>query len=285
MDRHQAAYPIEAMCRVLEVSASGYHAWKKRPPCKRKTADERLRELIIAIHRFSRGTYGAPRILAELRDTHKVNCSEKRVARLMRQLGLQGVHRRRFIHTTQRSPAAESAPDLVNRNFKVTGPGQLLVADFTYVLTWAGFLYVAVVLDAYTRVVAGWSMANHMRAELVDEALKMAMARGRAPRGAIHHSDHGSQYTSVAYGKRIREAGLLKSMGTRGDALDNALCEAYFATLECELLDRTTFRDRDAARLAIFDFIECWYNPFRRHSSIGMISPLQFERRSGALHA
>jgi putative transposase len=218
-------------------------------------------------------------MLAELRFAHGVRCSEKRVARLMRWLGIQGVHRRRGKRTSVRSPEATPAPDLVNRNFEASGPGQLLVADITYVPTWAGFLYLAVVLDAFSRAVVGWSMANHLRTELVLNALQMALRRRRLAPGAVHHSDQGSQYTSISFGQHLREAGLLASMGSPGDAYDNALCEAFFASLECELLDRTSFVNREAARLAIFDYLECWYNPHRRHSALGMQAPLEFERR------
>lgn len=267
------------MCEVLGVSPSGYYAWRSRPPCRRRHEDEQLGRLIARIHRFSRGTYGAPRIHAELRFAHGVRCAEKRVQRLMRFLGIQGVHRRRKVRTTRRSPESAPAPDRVNRNFKVTGPGQLVVADITYIPTWAGFLFLAVVIDAFTREVMGWSMATHLRTELVLNALHMAMVRGKLPAGAIHHSDRGTQYTSIAFGQHLREAGLLASMGSRGDAYDNALCESFFASLECELLDRTSFTTREAARMGVFDYIECWYNPFRRHSALGMLSPLEFARR------
>jgi putative transposase len=277
IEREKAALGVQAICRTLGVSASGYYAWKSRPPCRRRREDERLKTLIAEIHRFSRGTYGAPRVQAELRFAHGLRCSKKRVARLMRLLGVQGVHRRRGKRTTVRSPEAAPAPDLVQRNFQATGPGQLLVADITYVPTWAGFLFLAVVVDAFSRVVAGWSMANHLRTELVLNALQMALRRRRIAPGAVHHSDQGSQYTSIAFGQHLREAGLLASMGSRGDAYDNALCESFFASLECELLDRSSFLNRSAARVGVFDYIECWYNPHRRHSALGMLSPLEFE--------
>ena len=193
IEREKAAFEVQAICRTLGVSASGYYAWKSRPPCRRQQEDERLKTLIAEIHRSSRGTYGAPRVRAELRFSHAVRCSEKRVARLMRALGVQGVHRRRGRRTTVRSPEATPAPDLVQRNFQATGPGQLLVADITYVPTWAGFLFLAVVVDAFTRAVTGWSMANHLRTELVLNALQMALRRRRVAPGAVHHSDQGSQ--------------------------------------------------------------------------------------------
>jgi putative transposase len=193
IDREKTVFEVRQMCRLLGVSASGYYAWRTRPSCQRRQQDERLRVLVAEIHRFSRGTYGAPRIRAELRFGHGLRCSEKRVARLMRQLGLQGVHRRRGKRTTKRAPEAAPAPDRIQRNFTVDRPGRLLVADITYVPTWAGFLYLAVVLDAFTRAVVGWSMASHLRTELVLNALEMALWRQGSLAGAIHHSDQGSQ--------------------------------------------------------------------------------------------
>jgi putative transposase len=273
------------MCRVLEVSPSGYYAWGVRPPSARARRDGELLERILVIHAESRGTYGAPRVQAELR-AQGVSVSRKRVARLMRQAGLHGVSRRRFVVTTVRDKDALPAPDLVQRDFEAAGPNQLWVADITYIPTWAGFLYLAVVLDAWSRRAVGWAMATHLRTELVLEALEMAV-RQRQPRGVIHHSDQGSQYTSIAFGKRCREAGVRPSMGSVGDAYDNALCESFFATLECELLARRRFATPAEARLGVFDFIEGFYNPRRRHSALGYLSPLEFERRASeeGLHA
>ncbi len=201
----------------------------------------------------------------------------KRVARLMRMAGLQGVSRRKRPSTTVREPRQRPAPDLVDRDFTVDGPNKLWVADITYVPTWAGFLYLAVVVDAWSRRVVGWSMANHLRTELVLDALDMAI-RQRYPLGVIHHSDQGSQYTSLEFGRRCREAGVRPSMGSVGDAYDNALCESFFATLECELIDRHHFQTQREARVAAFEFIEGWYNPHRRHSSLGYKSPMRYER-------
>jgi putative transposase len=266
------------MCRVLEVSASGYYAWRVRPPSARAREDGELLERILAIHADSRGTYGAPRVQAELR-AQGIRISRKRVARLMRQAGVHGVSRRRFVVTTVRQPGAVPAPDLVQRDFEVGGANQLWVADITYIPTWAGFLYLAAVLDAWSRRVVGWAMATHLRTELVLEALEMAVWQ-RQPSGVIHHSDQGSQYTSVAFGKRCREAGVRPSMGSVGDAYDNAMCESFFATLECELLDRCRFATQAEARTAVFDFIEGFYNPRRRHSALGYLSPLDYERRA-----
>ena len=277
MKANRANFAIATQCRVLDVSASGYYAWLLRPPSARRVIDEVLLERIRAIHEKSRGTYGAPRIHAELVD-EGWRIGRKRVARLMREAGLEGVSRRKWISTTQRRPDARPAPDLVERDFTADGPDQLYVADITYVPTWAGFLFLAVVLDACTRRVVGWAIANHLRTELVLDALNMALHQ-RRPSNVIHHSDQGTQYTSIAFGRRCKQAGVRPSMGSVGDCYDNAMCESFFATLECELIDRTTFRTHAEAKLAIFEFIEGWYNPHRRHSSIDYLSPINYERR------
>ena len=276
MTAHQAVHPIATMCRVLGVSPSGYYAWRERPLSQRARADVKLSAEIQAIHRESRGTYGVPRIHAELAE-RGIAVGRKRIARLMRGAGLQGVSRRKAFRTTVRDETARPAPDLVERHFTAARPDQLWVADITYVPTWAGFLYLAVVVDAWSRRVIGWAMETHLRTELVLAALNMAVAQ-RRPTAVIHHSDQGCQYTSVAFGKRCAEAGVRPSMGSVGDAYDNALCESFFATLECELLDRHRFRTQVEARLAVFDFIEGWYNPRRRHSALEYRSPMTFER-------
>jgi putative transposase len=264
------------MCHLLGVSSSGYYRWLKRPRSQRAQSDEDLLERIRSIHERSRGTYGSPRIHAEL-----VACgtqvSRKRVARLMRGAGLKGASRRRWALTTIRDPKGRPAPDLVERNFTAEGRDRLWVADITYIPTWAGFLYLAVVVDAWSRRVVGWSMAPHLRTQLVLEALNMALEQ-RRPEGVIHHSDQGTQYTSIAFGQRCREAGVHPSMGSVGDCFDNALCESFFATLECELLDRRRFKNQAEARLAVFEFLEGWYNPHRRHSALGYLSPAEFEK-------
>jgi putative transposase len=277
---HQAVHRVATMCRVLGVSPSGHYAWRKRPLSARARADIELGAEIQAIHRESRGTYGAPRIHAELA-ARGVHLGRKRVARLMRGAGLRGVSRRKQFRTTIRDEAARPAPDLVDRQFQAVGPDRLWVADITYVPTWAGFLFVAVVLDAWSRRIIGWAMETHLRTELVLAALNMAVAQ-RRPTDVIHHSDQGCQYTSVAFGQRCREAGVRPSMGSVGDAYDNALCESFFATLECELIDRHRFRTQIEARLAVFDFIEGWYNPRRRHSALEYRSPLEFEQTRAA---
>ena len=277
MRDHQAQFPVAALCGVLRVSHSGYYAWTKRLPSSRARRDALLVPRIIASHEASDGTYGSPRILGDLKDAGEF-VGRKRVARLMRDAGVVGVSRRRFVITTKRS-ATESAaaPDLVERKFVAERPNSLWVADITYVPTWAGFLYLAIVLDAFSRRIVGWAMATHLKTELVLDALEMALAQ-RRPGEVIHHSDHGSQYTSLAFGKRCSEMGLRPSMGSVGDAYDNAMAESFFATLECELLNRRRFKTQVEARHARFRFIEGWYNPHRRHSSLGNISPVSYEK-------
>jgi putative transposase len=273
---NQVAHAVRTMCRVIGVSLSGYYAWRRRSPSQRAQADAALSVRIQAIHQRSRGTYGSPRIRAELAAAGEP-VSRKRVARLMKDGHLAGVSRRRYVTTTVRDSQGRQAPDLVNRNFTADQRDRLWVADITYIPTWAGFLYLAVVLDAWSRRVVGWAMATHLRTELVLEALSMALEQ-RRPAAVIHHSDQGSQYTSIAFGKRCREAGVRPSMGSVGDCFDNAMCESFFATLECELLDRRRFRTQIEARMAVFDFVEGWYNNHRRHSALGYLSPMDFEK-------
>ena len=278
MRAHQAHYSVRTMGRLLGVSPSGYYAWASRPRSKRAQSDEKLLVEIRSIHQRSRETYGAPRVHAELA-AQGSHVSRKRVARLMREAGLEGASRRRRFSTTLRDRDRRPAPDLVERNFTAEGPDRLWVADITYIPTWSGFLYLAVVLDVWSRRVVGWSMAVHLRTELVLEALSMAVSQ-RRPDEVIHHSDQGTQYTSIAFGLRCREAGVRPSMGSVGDCFDNALCESFFATLECEFLERNRFKTQAGARLAIFEWVEGWYNPGRRHSSLGNLSPAEFEKRS-----
>ena len=282
MTAHRAVHAVATMCRVLDVSPSGYYAWRYRAPSGRAETDASLIARIRAIHRQSRETYGAPRVHAELA-AQGVAIGRKRVARLMRHAGVGGVSRRKSFCTTRRDETARPAPDLVDRRFEAEAPDRLWVADITYIPTAAGFLYLAVVLDVWSRRVIGWATASHLRTELVLHALELALRR-RQPQHVIHHSDQGCQYTSIAFGLRCREAGVLPSMGSVGDAYDNALCESFFATLECELLDRHRFATLAAARLEVFDYIDGWYNPCRRHSALDYLSPMAYEKRelSGA---
>ena len=268
------------MCRVLGVCASGYYAWRGGGRSNRSKRDEELRGALRTIHEASRGTYGVPRVHAEL---HRRGSpvSRKRVARLMRESGLAGVSRRRGARTTRQQPGHRAAADRVERRFQADAPDKLWVADVTYVPTWTGFVYLAIVLDVFSRKVVGWAMANHLRTERVLAALNMALGP-RRPQGVIHHSDKGAQYTSLALGKRCRETGVVTSTGSAGDCYDNAMAESFFATLECELLDRRSFQTQAEARRAIFEYLESWYNTRRLHSALGYLSPNEFERRAGA---
>jgi putative transposase len=263
------------------MSTSAFYAWRHRQsnPGPRARADAVLLEKIQAIHRMSRRSYGSPRVHAELVVGDGIRCGRKRVERLMRRHGLVGIHKRRRSFTTRRDPDASPAEDLVQRNFAVDGPNKLWVTDITEHPTGAGKVYVAVVLDAWSRRVVGWSIADHIRAELVVDALQMALWRRRPPAGqTICHSDHGSQYTSWAFGRRLRAAGVLGSMGSIGDAYDNSVAESFFSTLQRELLDEHHWTNRRHLALAVFEWIEAWYNPRRRHTSIGYVSPIDYER-------
>jgi putative transposase len=282
MSAHQAEFPIQTMARVLKVSASGYYAWRNRPASTRATADADLTRRIRTIHAGSRATYGAPRVHAELA-AGGVHVGRKRVARLMRGAGLAGVSRRRSAPvTTMRDLDHRPADDLVRRNFAAVGPNELWVADITFLPTMTGFLYLAVVLDAWSRRIVGWAFSADLKTRVVLDALDMALA-ARRPDSVIHHSDRGSQYTSIAFGNRCKEAGVRPSTGSVGDAYDNAMCESFFATLECELLDRHRFQTHTQARMAVFHFIEGFYNPSRRHSALGYLSPIEYERKCDEL--
>ena len=280
VEREKATHHLVTLCRVLGVSPGGYRRWAARRPSARSQADAALLEAIRGIHAASRGTYGAPRVHAELRAVG-IRVGRKRVARLMRAAQLVGVHRRRRATPTPRLPVrlATTAPDLVRRDFSVAGPDRLWVADITYLPTQVGFLYLAAIVDAWSRLVVGWSMADHLRTELVIAALDAAVG-GRRPRpGLVHHSDRGTQYTSFVFGSRLSEVGIASSMGAPGTAYDNALAESFFASLETELIDRSAWATHAEARLAVFDWIERFYNRTRRHSSLGNLSPTEFERR------
>ena len=279
---NQADLSVRTMCRVLGVSASGFYAWRERAPSPRSIANAVMTERIRQIHRDSYESYGMPRVRAELME-HGVRISRQRVARLMREARIRGISKRRgFVVTTQRDKRQMPAKDLVNRRFVANGPNQLWVADMTYVPTWMGFLYLAVVIDVWSRRVVGWAMGERMTADLVLTALNMALEQ-RKPKGVIHHSDQGSQYTSLAFGERCRQMQVRPSMGTVGDAYDNAMAESFFASLEGELIERNSFQSKAQARMAVFTWIEGWYNPRRRHSGLGYLSPLNFERSNETL--
>jgi putative transposase len=261
-------------CRVLKVSTSGFYEWRLRPASARDRDDAELANTIAAIHTASRQTYGVRRIHAELRHGHGVRIGHKRVWRCMALVGLQGVHRRRW---RRPRPAAASWPDLVNRQFRAEGPDRLWVTDITQHRTGEGWVYAAVVLDVFSRRVVGWSIADHLRTELVADALDMARLR-RKPVGTVVHSDRGTQYTSWLFGHRLREAGLLGSMGRVASAFDNAMIESFFGSMQIELLDRRIWTTRAELATAIFEYIEAFYNPVRRHSALDYRSPIDYER-------
>jgi putative transposase len=272
----RANHSISLMCRLLGVSRSGFHAWGRRPPSDRTLADAWLVDRIAAIHRESRGTYGARRVHAALRQ-RGVHVGRKRVERLMRAQQLTGAVPRKRARTTIRVAGVRAAADLVGREFVPSAPNQLWVADIKYIPTAAGWLYLAAVVDCFSRRVVGWSMRDDLRAELVVDALEMAVARRRPGPGLVHHSDQGSQYISLLFGERCREADIEISMGCTS-AYDNAVAESFFASLTKDLLRRHSLRSRADARRAVFDYIETFYNPLRLHSTLDYLSPVDFER-------
>jgi putative transposase len=275
--------PVSVCCRVMKVSTSGFYAWQANPVTAKDLDDAYLSDTIVDIWKMSRRSYGSPRVHAELRLGEDIRCSRKRVERLMAQVGIAGIHRRRGRGCTRRDMAAEPSDDLVNRAFDPTEPDQLWVMDVTEHPTEQGKVYVAVVLDAFSRIVIGWSIADHMRQELVVDALQMAVWRRRpAPGTTIAHSDHGSTYTSWAFGRRLRGAGILGSMGSVGDCFDNAVAESFFGTLQLELLDEHRWENRQQLAVAVFEWIEAWYNPKRRHSYCQMLSPVDYEAAHAA---
>lgn len=279
MKANQAIHNVRMMSRLLRVSASGFYDWKDRAPSHRARRDIELTGCIHRIHLGSKGIYGAPMIHAELAQDHDIRVGCKRVARLMRRAGIKGIYPKSFVITTTPGVTAAPCNDLVARQFKARGPDQLWVADITFVPTWEGFVYLAIVLDVWSRKVVGWAMQDHMQTELVLEALNSALAQ-RQPLQVVHHSDHGCQYTSYAFGQRCQQMNVVSSMGTVGDAYDNAMAESFFATLERELLSRSRFKTHAEAKTAVFAWLEGWYNLHRRHSSLGRISPIAFERRN-----
>jgi putative transposase len=273
----KARTPVSLACRWLGVSRSGYYEWATRAPSQRALTDAWLTERIRAIHEAHRGVYGAPRIHADLRLAHGVRVSRKRVERLMRQAGISGLVRRKRGRTTIRVPGVRVADDLVERQFRPAAPNALWIADVTYLRTWEGWLYLAAVQDAYSRRIVGWSMTDHMRSELVVDALEMAVARRRPAPGLIHHSDQGSQYVSLAFGQAARDAGIARSMGSKGDCYDNAVAESFFATLKKELVRRRSWPSRRELTSEVFEYIEAFYNRTRRHSTLGYLSPADYE--------
>ncbi len=273
----KASTPVSVACALLGVSRSGYYEWATRAPSDRALSDAWLLEKIRAIWAENRKVYGAPRIHADLRMKHSVRVGRKRVERLMRGAGLSGLSARKRGRTTIRVPGVRVADDLVERRFRPVAPNVLWIADVTYLRTWEGWLYLAAVQDAYSRAIVGWSMAEHMRAELVVDALEMAVARRRPAPGLIHHSDQGSQYVSLAFGQAARDAGIARSMGSKGSCFDNAVAESFFATLKKELVHRRSWPTRRELTSEVFEYVEAFYNRARRHSTLGYLSPMEFE--------
>ncbi len=273
----KAEHSISLMCRVLEVSRSGYHAWATRRPSVRAVDDARLTVRIRELHALRRCVYGSPRIWADLVLDDGERIGRKRVERLMRQAGLSGLIAKKYRSTTVRVPGVRVAEDLLDRDFAAGAPNRCWVADITYLRTWEGWLYLVAVQDLYSRRIVGWSMADHMRTELVSDALQMALARRRPDPGLIYHSDQGSQFVSLAFGQQARAAGIAQSMGSRGDCFDNAVAESFFATLKKELIHRRSWPTKAELRTEVFDYIEVFYNRQRRHSTLGQRSPADYE--------
>ena len=271
------------MCHVLGVNRTSFHDWERRAPSDRALSDAWLTERIKQVHAASDGTYGSRRIHAELRLEHGVRVGRKRVERLMKAAAISGVVSRKRRRTTVRLAGLRVPPDLVERDFRPTAPNLTWSADITYISTWEGFLYLAHVQDLFSRLIVGWSMADHLRSELVVDALEMALTRRRPDRGLVHHSDQGCQYTAVLFTKRCAKAGVEISMGSVGDCYDNAVCETFHASIKKERIYRQSWPTRAAARTTVFEYIEGWYNPRRRHSTLGYLSPVEFERHHAQL--
>ncbi len=277
--RHRTVWPTRAMCRVMEVSHSGFYEWLSRAPSRRQRENLRLGERIRASFEASDRTYGSPRVWRDLHDWGET-CSRKRVARLMRAAGLQARRKRRRSPTDGGlRPEHGIAANTLGRQFKADAPNRKWVADFTYIWTAEGWLFVAAVLDLYSRRIVGWSMSGSMSSRLVSDALLMALWRRGSPAGLLHHSDQGSQYTSEAFQRLLSDHGIVCSMSRRGECWDNAAMESFFSSLKTERTNRKHYATRDEARADVFDYVERFYNPRRRHSTLGYLSPLQFEQR------
>jgi putative transposase len=280
IEAEKAYYPICLLCRCLAVSRSGYYAWRRRPVSARAKQDARLKAEIAASHSTSRRTYGSPRIVRDLREEgHRV--SRKRVARLMRELGLEGRRKRRFRATTDSKHRYPVAPNILMRDFDVDAPNTAWVTDITYLATLEGWLYLAVILDLFSRRVVGYAMSERIDRALVLEALREALVLRPGVRDLVHHSDRGSQYASHDYRDVLDQAGITCSMSRRGNCWDNAVAESFFGTLKMELLYELPLQTGSATRTAVADYIETFYNVCRRHSSLDYRSPVEFELKSG----
>lgn len=276
MEAYRKQYPVSVLCRTLGVSLSGYYAWKKRPVSQHQREDQQLAEQIQAVYHACRQVYGSPRIHAELRD-QGVTSSRKRVARLMREQGLSARRRRHKTITTKSEPGARVAPNVLDQDFTASRPNEKWTGDITAVWTYEGWLYVAVVLDLFSRRVIGWAMAATQDETLIERALRMALLGRQLSPGLLFHSDRGSQYTSDAYRAVLAGAQITVSMSRTGNCYDNAVTESFFGTLKGECVERTCFQTRSEARQAIFEYVECFYNRVRRHSSLGYVSPVAYE--------
>ena len=271
-------FPVAVTCRVLDLPRSTFYDARRRPRSAREVADEQLSELIGDVHEMSRGSYGAPRVHAELRLGMGLPIARKRVARLMRQAQICGIGGARKTH--RRTPARAVHDDLVQRRFVAEGPDRLWCTDITEHPTSEGKVYCCAVIDVFSRQIVGWSIADHMRSELVVDALQMATWRRKPGANTIVHADRGAQYTSWVFGNRLRQAGLLGSMGRVASSVDNSMIESFWSTMQRELLDTRRWTTKEQLSAAIFEWIEAWYNPRRRHTSLGMLSPIEYE----ALH-
>ena len=277
MEKHRNEFPIQAMCRVLGVSRSGYYAWRKREPSQRARENADMTATMKDLHQKSGGTYGSPRLHQALIKLGW-RCGRHRVARLMKKHGLAGRTPRRYLRTTQADGKRSVLPDLIQRDFSATQPNQKWVADVTYLATKEGWLYLAAVMDLYSRSIVGWSMQPYMTAGLVCNALRMGVSNRHPPAELIHHSDRGSQYTSQAFQNLLTSQHMRPSVGRTGDCYDNAVMESFFASLKRECVQQRIFSTRRQAKLEVFKYIEVFYNRHRLHSTLGYCSPLEFER-------
>jgi transposase InsO family protein len=277
IEAQKAHFPVEFMCEQLEVSRSGFYAWRERPQSARQQQEQQLAEEVAQVHQESRGTYGSPRVHAEMRARGR-KVSRKRVARLMKQQKLQARKKRRAVRTTDSNHRQPVAANVLERNFSPDKPNSTWATDITYVWTGEGWLYLAVVLDLFSRMVVGWSMSEHIDTPLVIGALEMALEGRQPPEGLLHHSDRGSQYASAEYQRALASRGIQCSMSRKGNCWDNAVAESFFSTLKLELVYLTYFSTRHQARLEIFEYLEVFYNRRRRHSSLGYLSPWEYER-------
>lgn len=276
MQNHRSDWPLRVMCRVLQVSRNGYHAWVRRPASARSRRHDQWQSVIRQVHADSRGTYGSPRVHAALKRDGET-CCVNTVARIMRETGLKAKTKRKFKATTDSSHGLPVAPNLLNRDFVRDRANEVWVADITFIPTDEGWLYLATVLDLYSRRIVGWAMSDRMKSQLVIDALAMAIEQRRPPAGLIHHSDRGSQYASGAFRALLKAHGMMCSMSRKGEVYDNAVMESFFGTLKTELVHSARYATRKEARAAIFEWIEVFYNRQRLHSTLGYKSPAEFE--------